>query len=75
MEILIDQPDYEWLMIDASDGKMPPDPEEAIGGNQRIGRTKGSSTQNCIWPWMRMVCWSGVLLHKLQQQIALRQSS
>ena len=45
----------------------------AKGGNQEMSRTKGGSTQNCIWPWMRMACRSGLLLLKVQQQIANRQ--
>ena len=33
LEQLIDEPDYEWLMIDASHGKVHP---HAAGGNQEI---------------------------------------
>ena len=50
MDTLIDEPDYEWLMIDASHCKVHPDASGARGGNQGMSRTKGSSTQNCIWP-------------------------
>ncbi len=38
LEPLVDEPDYEWLMIDASHLKVHP---HAIGGNQAMGRTKG----------------------------------
>lgn len=69
LEILIDEPDYEWLMIDASHCKVHPHAAGAKGGNQDMSRTKGGSTQNCIWPWIRMVCRSGLLLQKVQQQI------
>ena len=72
LEQLVDEPDFEWLMIDASHVKVHHDATGAVGGNQAIGRTKGGSTQNCIWPWMRMVCRSGLLLQKVQQQIALK---
>ena len=72
MEILIDEPDYEWLMIDASYCKVHPHAAGAKGGNQDMSRTKGGSTQNDIWPWMRMVCRSGLLLQKVQQQIVLK---
>ncbi|MGB3557842.1 MAG: IS5 family transposase [Geitlerinemataceae cyanobacterium] len=41
LEILIDEPDYEWLMIDASHIKVHPHGTGATGGNQHIGRTKG----------------------------------
>jgi len=75
LEILIDNPDYEWLMIDASHCKVHPHAAGARGGNQEMSRTKGGSTQNCIWPWMRMVCRSGLLSLKVQQQIARKQAT
>ena len=70
MDILIDEPDYEWLMLDASHCKVHPHATGAKGGNQDMNRTKGGSIQNCIWPWIRMACRSGLLLQKVQQQIA-----
>ncbi len=69
LEQVIDQPDFEWLMIDASHIKVHPDAAGALGGNQAMSRTKGDSIQNCIWPWMRMVCRSEYLLHKVPMQI------
>ena len=73
LEALIDDPDYEWLMIDASHCKVHPHAAGAIGGNQAMGRTKGGSTQKYIWPWMRMACRSTALLQKVQQQIVSKQ--
>ena len=70
MEILIDEPDYEWLMIDTSHCKVHPHATGSKGGNQDMNRTKGGSTQNCIWSWIRMACRSRLLLRKVQQQIA-----
>ena len=75
MEISIDEPDDEWPMIDASHCKVHPHAAGALGGNQDMSRTKGASTQNCIWPWIRMVCRSGLLLQKGQRQIALKPAS
>ena len=72
LEILIDEPDYEWLMIDASHCKVHRHAAGARGGNQDMGRTKGGSTPRYIWPWMRMVCRSESLLHKVPQRIALK---
>ena len=56
LEALVDDTDFEWLMIDASHVKVHPDAAGAQGGNQAMGRTKGGSTPRYIWPWMRMVC-------------------
>ena len=86
LEILIDDPDFEWLMIDASHCKVHPDFEwlmidashckvhphaaGARGGNQGMGHTKGGSTVKYTWPWMRMVCRSELLLQRVPQRIA-----
>jgi transposase len=69
LERLIDNPDYEWLMIDASYIKVHPHAAGAIGGNQDMSRRKWGSTQNYIWPWMRLVCRSELLLRKVPQRI------
>lgn len=72
LERLIDEPDYEWLMIDASHCKVHPHAAGARGGNEGMSRTKGGSTQRYIWPWMRMVCQSESLLRKVPVRIAAR---
>ena len=41
LDILIDEPNYEWLMIDASHCKVHPHAAGARGGNQDMSRTKG----------------------------------
>jgi len=70
LEKLVDNPDYEWLMIDASHIKVHPHAAGAKGGNQDMSRTKGGSTARYIWPWMRMVCQCESLLHKVPRLIA-----
>jgi transposase len=72
LERLIDAPDFEWLMIDASHAKVHSHATGARGGNEAIGRTKGGSTPRYIWPWMRMVCRSELLLQKVPLLIAQR---
>ena len=55
LEQLIDEPDYEWLMIDASHIKVHPHAAGAVGGNQAMSRTKrGLNTKytlgrGCAW--------------------------
>ena len=73
LEILVNDPDFEWLMIDASYIKVHPHGCGARGGNQSMSRTKGGSTVRYIWPWMRMVCRSECLLQTVPRQIAARQ--
>ena len=41
LEMVIDDPDFEWLMIDASYIKVHPHGAGARGGNQAMNRTKG----------------------------------
>lgn len=65
LEILITDPDYEWLMIDASHCKVHPHAAGAAGGNQDMERTKGGSIPKYIWPWMQMVCQSEFLLQQV----------
>jgi transposase len=72
LEQLVDEPDFEWLMIDASHVKVHPHASGAKGGNQDMSHTKGGSIPNYIWPWMRMVCRSESLLRKVPQQMARR---
>ena len=61
LEALIDDPDYEWLMIDASHCKVHPHAAGAKGGNQDMSRTKGGSTPRFTLPWIRLVCRSELL--------------
>jgi transposase len=75
LEMLIFDPDYEWLMIDSTFIKTHKAGMGARGGNQMISRTKGGSTPKCIWPWIRMVCRSELLLQKVPEMIVLRLKS
>ena len=70
LEILIDDSDFEWLVIDASYIKVHPHAAGARGGNQDMARTKGGSIVRYIWPWMRMVCRSEYLLQRVPSMIA-----
>ncbi len=74
LETLIDKPDFEWLMIDASHCKVHPHAAGARGGNQDMSRTKGGSIPRFILPWMRMVCQSEYALQKVQGLIAKKLS-
>ena len=37
----IDEPDFEWLMVDSSHIKVHPHAAGAAGGNQEMAHTKG----------------------------------
>ena len=54
--ILVDEPDFEWLMIDASHVKVHPHGTGAQGGNEAMARTKGGSTAKYTLRSMRTVC-------------------
>jgi transposase len=72
LEHLIDNPEFELLMIDASHVKVHPHGAGARGGNQEMAKTKGGSTPRYIWPWMRMVCRSECILQKVPQRIVAK---
>jgi transposase len=70
--VVLDEPDFEWLMIDASYIKVHPHAAGAVGGNQDMGVTKGGSTARYIWPWMRMACRSEFLSQRVPWLIVRR---
>ena len=70
LERLVNEPDFTWLMIDASHIKVHKHGTGAVGGNQDMGRTKGGSIPRYTWPWMRMVCRSECLLRRVPSRIA-----
>ncbi len=46
---VLEEPDCEWLQIDASYIKVHPHATGAVGGNQSMSRTKGGSIRRYIW--------------------------
>ena len=70
LEALIDNEDYVWLMIDSSCDKVHPHAAGAVGVNQEMARTKGSSTRKCIWPWIRWVVRAQSLSQRVPSRIA-----
>ena len=67
---LVDDTDFEWLMIDASHCKVHPHAAGARGGNQDMSRTKGGSIPRFTLPWMQMVCRSEYLSQRVPELIA-----
>ena len=45
---VIDEPDLEWLMIDANPAKVHQHGTGAVGGNQAVGRTKWAQHQTAF---------------------------
>ena len=72
LETLIEDPDFEWLMIDATHVRAHQHSCGATGGNEEMGRTKGGSTPRYIWPWIRLVCQSDLLSQKVPRLIVSR---
>jgi transposase len=72
LECIIHDPDFEWLMIDASDTKVHPHDAGAVRGNQDMERIKESLTQRYIWPWMRTEYRSEYLLQRVPLLIVLK---
>ena len=74
LEKIIDEPDFEWLMIDASHCKVHPHAAGAKGGNQDMERTKGGLIPRFTLRWMRMVTPSELLSQKVPKLIASKLS-
>jgi transposase len=72
LQTLVSDPDYEWLMSDASHIKVHPHASGAVGGNQDLGRTKGGSPPRSIWPSMPMGCRCVSVSPRDRQRIAHR---
>ena len=70
LEVVIVEPDFEWLMIDTSHCKVHPHAAGAVGGNQDMSRTKGGSIPRFTLPWMQMVCRSEYLSQRVPELIA-----
>jgi transposase len=51
LEKLMIDPDFEWLMIDATHVKGHPHVAGAQGDNQDRGRSKGGLIPKITWPW------------------------
>lgn len=64
LEAVVDDPDFEWLMVDSTCVKVHHD------GTGAEGLTKGGSTPRYTWPWMRMVCRSDSLSRLVPRRIA-----
>ena len=75
LEELMSDPDFEWLMIDASHVKAHQHAAGAKGGTEGVGLTKGGETPRYIWPWMRRVCRSEFLLRQVPWRIARKLAS
>jgi transposase len=70
LEVCIDEPDLEWLMVDASYVKAHQHAGGGRGGNEGIGLTKGGETPRYIWPLIHMVYRSESLSLRVQSLIA-----
>lgn len=66
LEAVVDDPDMEWLMVDATYVKAHRHAAGAAGGTEGVALTKGGETQKYIWPWIHLVFRSESLSLKVQ---------
>ena len=69
LEVLIQDPDYEWLMINTRHDAAQSVP---MGEKMVAHRANDGPSSKYIWPWMRMICQSEVLLQKVPQMVSVR---
>lgn len=67
LEVLINEPDYEWLMFDIGQTHSR---ASGVGGMRTRGeREYATSNVRYLFPWMQMVCRSEYLAQWLPRQI------
>ena len=67
---VVDDPDFEWLMVDSTCVKVHRDGAGAVGGAEAVGLAEGVPTPRYALPWMRMVCRSDSLSRLVPRRIA-----
>jgi transposase len=75
LEILLREPDCEWLTTGASHIKVHQHGAGARGGNHGMDCAKGGSTRRYTWPWTHMACLSEPLSREVPSLIAHRLAS
>ncbi len=63
LEVLIDEPDFAWLITNA------PHAAGSVKGKRKKKMAKRSSKARYLWPWMRMVCQSDLLVQLIPQRV------
>lgn len=72
LEVLINEPEYGWLMVDVRQTRFR---ATGTGGVEVWGeRERATSNTRYIFPWMQMVCRSEYLAQWLPRQIAQKLS-
>lgn len=69
LEVLIQYPGYEWLMISADHDAVCTRAPGSTGGQSDSSGVDETPSSKYIWPWMRMICQSEILLQKVPQMI------
>lgn len=66
LEILVDEPDFEWLVIDADQSRAQP----YGAGARDADHARGYFIPRFTLPWMQMVCRSEYLSERIPELIA-----
>ncbi len=70
LELLVDQPDYEWLIFNPSHFHLLAPAPQSKTRYAKPGRPKRGPSSRYLWPWMRMICRSETLSQKVPDRIA-----
>ncbi|MDR2778715.1 MAG: IS5 family transposase [Puniceicoccales bacterium] len=66
---LCGKPYMQWVMVDSTHVKVHLHGTGARRGSQAMARTKGGSTRNYMWPWIRLAIRLESLQRKVQNRI------
>ncbi len=69
LEILVDDPECAWLLVDTGGADISPAVDETPGNSLGLSRMKKRPAAKYPWPWLRMVCRSEGISHKIPRRI------
>lgn len=72
LAILVDHPDFNWLIVEVDCGKLNLHPGEERGGSRGKRGTGEKRGQRLSLPWVKMVCRSDYLFQRMPELIAER---
>ena len=69
LEILVDEPGYEWLIGNIDQIAAHCHGAGKSRGGQSVSQLANRRKPGYIWPWLRLICRSELLLSKVPQKV------
>ncbi len=69
LELLIDEPGFEWLLLGTDRAESAAMPRDATAGERDSEQTVSDDAHRCAWPWLRMITPSEYLMRQIPKRI------